>query len=117
VRWTTFPLPDDRSSELAPVGSVLDPVLVPLGFLPAQPGASGSTGQVIFCRGMIDSTSSDDGCVDLVLDVEASPDWRIVDVRYWGFTSDRWHLAFEGDAVLEVQLADLASTLPSQLAP
>ena len=98
---------------------MLDPVLVPLGFMPAQAGASGSTGQVIFCRGTIDSTSADDGCVDLVVDVssvvEASPDWRIVDVRYWGNTCDRWHLAFERDAPLDEQLSELAATLPSQL--
>ena len=113
VPWATFPIPDDRSVELAPIGSVLDPLLVPLGFLPAQAGASGTTGQVIFCRGTIDSV--DDGCVDLVLDVEASPEWRIVDVRYWGFTSDRWHLAFDRETDLDTQLAGLASTLPAQL--
>jgi hypothetical protein len=120
VPWATFPIPDDRSSELAPIGSVLDPVLTPLGFMPAQAGATGSSGQVIFCRGIIDGTTADDGCVDLVIDVssdaEASPDWRIVDVRYWGNTCDRWHLTFERDATLDDQLSDLAATLPSQLA-
>jgi len=48
---------------------------------------------VIFCRVAIDS--ADDGCVDLVVDLEATPDWQITDVRYWGFPSDRWHLDFD----------------------
>ena len=52
-----------------------------------------------------------------MLDLEASPDWHVVDVRYWGFTSDRWHLAFERDVELAEQVANLAKTLPDQLSP
>jgi hypothetical protein len=92
---------------------VLDPVLVPLGFAPAQSGASGRRAQVIFCRGLVDGI--DDGCVDLVIDLAAAPDWRIEDVRYWGFTSDRWHLGFDAAAELADQLEQLARTLPDQL--
>jgi len=65
----------------------------PLGFAPGQVGVVGERGQVIFCRVAIDS--ADDGCVDLVVDLEATPDWQITDVRYWGFPSDRWHLDFD----------------------
>jgi hypothetical protein len=38
-------------------------------------------------------------------------DWRITDVRYWGYTSDRWHLAFDSDGDLQAQLSGLARTL------
>jgi hypothetical protein len=96
------------------VREVLDPVLVPLGFAPAQVGLDGELGQAIFCRGQ--TGSPDGGCVDLVLDLAAAPDWRITDVRYWGFPSDRWHLEFERAAALADQLAGLALTLPGQLA-
>ncbi|MEX2137003.1 MAG: hypothetical protein WEB29_08675 [Chloroflexota bacterium] len=95
------------------VAEILDPVLVPLGFAPGQGGIVGERGQVIFCRGEIDSP--DGGCVDLVLDVEATPDWKITDVRYWGFPSDRWHLDFDRGARLADQLAGLAQTLPDEL--
>lgn len=103
----------DRGSEIVEIAAVLDTVLVPLEFAPGQVGASGTQGQVIYCRGLWDST--DGGCVDLVIDLVADPNWRIVDVRYWGFTSDRWHLAFDRRATLSVQLADLAPNLPLQL--
>ena len=95
------------------VSEALDPVLVPLGFAPGQVGADSERGGVTFCRGEIGSP--DGGCVDLVVDLEATPDWRIVDVRYWGFPSDRWHLAFDRDARLADQLAALAQTLPTDL--
>jgi hypothetical protein len=95
------------------VAEILDPVLVPLGFAPAQVSGAGERGQVIFCRGEIDSP--DGGCVDLVLDLEAAPGWQITDVRYSGFPSDRWHLDFDGDASLADQLAGLAQNLPSEL--
>jgi hypothetical protein len=68
---------------------------------------------VIFCRGEVDSV--DGGCVDLVVDVEAGPEWHITDVRYWGFPSDRWHLDFDRGAPLADQLAGLARTLPTVL--
>jgi hypothetical protein len=68
---------------------------------------------VTFCRGEIDS--ADGGCVDLVVEVEATPAWQITDVRYWGLPSDRWHLDFDRGARLADQLADLAQTLPSEL--
>jgi hypothetical protein len=92
------------------VAAALDPVLHPLGFAPAQLGAAEGCAQVIFCRGEIDSV--DGACVDLVVDLEASPEWHIVDVRYWGFPADRWHLAFEEHGDLASQLASLARTLP-----
>jgi hypothetical protein len=68
---------------------------------------------VIFCRGLVDST--DGGFVDLVVDLEAKPDWRIADVRYWSHPSDRWHLAFDADRDLPAPLSGLARTLPNEL--
>lgn len=91
----------------------LDPALIPLGFAPGQVGVDGERGQVIYCRGEVDS--ADGGCVDLVVEVEATPDWQITDVRYWGFPSDRWHLDFDRDARLADQLAGLIQILPSEL--
>ncbi len=108
------PLPaNDNHRGLGKVAEVLDPVLTPLGFAPGQAGASEGRGQVIFCRGDIDGV--DGGCVDLVVDVEAMPDWQIIEVRYWGFPSDRWHLDFERGAGLSDQLMRLAQTLPMEL--
>ena len=95
------------------VTTTLDPILVPLGFARGQVGGDGTGGQVIFCRGEIDST--DEGCVDLVVDLAAVPDWRISDVRYWGLPTDRWHLDFDRGASLVDQVAGLARTLSSQL--
>lgn len=85
-------------------------MLVPLGFAPGQVGAMDGQGQVIFCRE--DGDSTDDGCLGLVVDVAATPDWRVVDVRWWGFTADRWHLPLDRDGTLADQLAGLARTLP-----
>ena len=114
VGYTTRSLPlDDRSGQISLVGEVLDPVLVPLGFAAAQAGATGTRGQVIFCRGV--EGSFDGGCIDLVLDLEAAPEWRIVDVRYWGFPAERWHLEFLRDGELSAQLAGLAESLPQVL--
>ncbi len=96
------------------VTDALDSVLVPLGFAPGQVGTDGRRGQVTFCRGQTDSV--DGGCVDLVLDVEATPEWRIVAVRYWGFPSERWRLDIDGSAVLATQLEHLARSLPDWLA-
>jgi hypothetical protein len=96
------------------VARVLDPILTPIGFAPGQAGASDSHGQVIFCRGELDGT--DGACVDLVIDLRAAPVWRITDVRYWGFPSDRWHLDFDAGATLSAQLAMLARSLPTTLA-
>ncbi|MDQ3880325.1 MAG: hypothetical protein M3295_04555 [Chloroflexota bacterium] len=96
------------------VTEILDPVLVPLGFAPGQIGVGPERGQVIFCRGVVDSP--DGGCVDLVVEVEATPDWRITDVRYCGYPSDRRHLDFDGSARLADQLAGLAQMLPGELA-
>ena len=95
------------------VAGALDPVLTPLGFAPGQAGGAGGSGQVIFCRGDVDST--DGGCVDLVVELEAMPDWHITDVRYWGYPADRWHLAFDAEGELATQLAELARTLRDQL--
>jgi hypothetical protein len=104
------PAPDP---EVDRVAAVLDPILTSLGFARGQAGASEGHGQVIFCRGSAES--ADGGCVDLVVDLEASPDWRIIGVRYWGYASDRWHLAFDPDGDLQSQLSDLARTLPDEL--
>jgi len=95
------------------VAVALDPILIPLGFAAGQAGASDGHGQVIFCRGVVDST--DGGCVDLVIDLEATPTWHITDVRYWGYPMDRWHLAFDPDGDLPTQLLGLARTLPDEL--
>jgi hypothetical protein len=95
------------------IAATLDPVLVPLGFAPGQIGVDGERGQVTFCRGEVDRV--DGGCADLVLDVEATPDWQITDVRYWGFPSDRWHLDFDRGAGLADQLAGLSQSLPREL--
>jgi hypothetical protein len=95
------------------VSRILDPILVPLGFAPGQVGGGGTRAGVTFCRGEIGSP--DGGCVDLVVELEATPDWQIVDVRYWGFPSDRWHLAFDHGARLADQLTALTETLPTEL--
>jgi hypothetical protein len=95
------------------VAAVLDPILTTLGFAAGQAGASDGCGQVIFCRGLVEST--DGGCVDLVVDLEALPEWHITDVRYWGYPSDRWHLAFDSDSDLPAQLSGLARSLPNEL--
>ncbi|MCP5029111.1 MAG: hypothetical protein GY929_22790 [Actinomycetia bacterium] len=112
VPWASYPT-EDSDDGLDQIAEILDPVLAPLGFAPGQAGASQGRGQVIFCRGDTDST--DGGCIDLVVDVEAGPDWRIIDVRYWGFPSQRWHLHFDQPAGLPDQLTGLAQTLPNQL--
>jgi len=87
--------------------------LQPLGFAPGQVGVERERGQVVFCRGEVDSP--DGACVDLVVEIEATPDWRITDVRYWGFASERWHLDFDRGASLRDQLAGLAQTLTTEL--
>ncbi len=110
--WSRIPSQSGRGDPDL-VTEILDPVLVPLGFAPGQIGVIGEHGQVIFCRGEIDS--ADDACVDLVVDVAARPDWQISDVRYWGFPSDRWHLDFDRGARLADQLAGLAQILASEL--
>jgi hypothetical protein len=113
--WSPAPfLQPPNPSAINEVAEFLDPVLTPLGFALGQGGAFDLEGQVIFCRGDVDST--DGGCVDLVIDLGAKPVWRITDVRYWGFPSDRWHLDFDSDASLSEQLAKLARTLPTILA-
>lgn len=111
VPFAPYPLPP--ASALDRVAEALDPVVAPLGFAAGQAGSSDERGQVIFCRGNVGS--SDGGCVDLVVDLEAAPDWHITDVRYWGYPSDRWHLAFDADGELDAQLTNLARTLPDQL--
>ena len=112
VPFVSYPVaPHDPA--LDRVAAVLDPILTTLGFAAGQVGASDGSGQVIFCRGLVDSTDS--GCVDLVVDLQAMPEWRITDVRYWGYPSDRWHLAFDADRDLQAQLSGLARTLPNEL--
>lgn len=111
--FAAYPLPPPDPA-LDVVAQVLDPVLAPLGFAAGQIGSSDRRAQVIFCRGL--AHSQDDACVDLVVDLEATPDWHVTDVRYWGFPSDRWHLPFAGTGGLTSQVAELARTLPAQLA-
>ena len=96
------------------MANVLDPILTPLGFAPGSAGAADGSAQVIFCRG--DEGSADGGCLDLVVDLAARPDWRVTDLRYWGFPAERWHLPFLRDGDLAAQLAQLARTLPDALA-
>jgi len=96
--------------EIDRVATVLDPELTPIGFASGQVSGTDRAGQVIFCRGLVDSV--DGHCVDLVIDLESTPEWRITDVRYWGFPSDRWHLEFDRDAAIEQQLDHLARSLP-----
>lgn len=107
--WAVNPDAHDRSDEIEVIGRVLDPALTPLDFAPAQPGTNGDEGQVIFCRGLFDSI--DGGCIDLVLDVEAVPEWHIVTVRYDGFDDDLF-LEIDRSADLDEQVADLARRLP-----
>lgn len=113
VPFAKDPLPP-HDSALDRVAEVVDPVLAPLGFAGGQADADGVRAQVIFCRGAIGS--SDGACVDLVVDLEATPHWRVSDVRYWGYRSDRWHLALQADSSLNAQLASLARSLPDELA-
>jgi hypothetical protein len=112
VPFVSYPLPP-HDPALDRATAVLNPILTTLGFAAGQAGAPGGACQVIFCRGLVDST--DGGCVDLVVDLEAMPEWRITDVRYWGYPSDRWHLAFARDSDLPAQLSGLARTLPDEL--
>jgi hypothetical protein len=112
VPFAPYPLPP-RDPALDVVAEELDPVLVPLGFAAGQTCESGDHASVTFCRGL--EYSTDDACVDLVVDLAAATDWRIVDVRYWGFPAERWHLTFPLDGDLATQLAALAGTLPDQL--
>jgi hypothetical protein len=112
VPQAPYPVPP-LDPALDDVAAVLDPILAALGFAAGQTGASDGHAQVIFCRGLVDST--DDGCVDLVVDLEATPGWRITDVRYWGYPSDRWHLPFAREGELSAQLSELARTLPVDL--
>lgn len=56
------------------------------------------------------------GRVRALVSAEPSPAWRVTDVRYWGFPSDRWHLTFPTNSDLRTQLDALSQTLPSELA-
>ena len=112
VPFVAYPVPP-HDPTIDAVAEVLDPVLVPLGFAAGQTCASGDQASVTFCRGL--EYSTDDACVDLVVDLAAAPEWRIVDVRYWGFPAERWHLTFPLDGDLVTQLAALAGTLADQL--
>jgi hypothetical protein len=112
VPFGSHPLPP-LDPALDRVAVVLDPILASLGFVAGQAGASGGHGQLIFCRGVVDS--SDGGCVDLVVDLEAMPAWHITDVRDWGYPSDRWHLPFDPHSDLPTQQSGLVRTLPDEL--
>jgi hypothetical protein len=113
VPFTSHPAPRP-DPVLDRVAAVLDPVLAPLGFARGQAGVAGGRAQVIFCRG--ERHSPDGGCVDLVVDLDAAPTWHITDVRYWGYPSERWHMAIDAERALESQLEGLACTLPHELA-
>ncbi len=113
VSFAAYPLPP-HDPALHLVAAVLDPVLTPLGFAPGSATASEGRGQVIYCRDV--QGSVDGGCLDLVVDLKPLPDWRITDVRYWGYPSERWHLPFLPDADLAAQLTHLAGTLSDELA-
>jgi hypothetical protein len=117
VPWAPQPSlhPDARPPGAAfdQVVAALDPVLTSMGFAAGQLGHDNERGQVTFCRG--DERSSDGGCIDLVLDLEAAPAWRVVDVRYCGYPSERWHLPLRRGDNLAVQLAELRRTLPRDL--
>lgn len=110
--FTAYPVPPHHPA-LDLVAAVLDPVLIRLGFAPGSAAVSEGHGQVIYCRGVDDSADGD--CLDLVVDLEPVPNWRITDVRYWGHPSERWHLPFVPDTDLAAQLVDLARTLPDDL--
>ena len=112
VPFSAYPLPP-HDPTLDRVASALDPILGALGFAPGQLGSAGRHAQVIFCRGDVDSI--DGACVDLVVELEASPEWHVTDVRYGGFPAERWHLSFDAGADLSAQLAGLARTLPDEL--
>lgn len=103
----------DRTDEILQVSAILDPVLASDSRL-ANLARRNAPDRSIFCRW--DVGNPDDGCIDLVVDFEPAPDWHIVDVRYWGFPGDKWHLPFERDADLARQLALLALSLPSRSA-
>ncbi len=110
--FAAYPLPPIDPT-LNAAAERLNPLLEPMGFHAGHAGSSDGRAQIIYCRGF--EGSLDDGCIDLVVDLEFAGDWRITDVRYWGFPSDRWHLAFDRDADLADQLAGLERTLPDQL--
>lgn len=111
--WASHPNAESSNPALELVCSTLDPVLMPLGFAAGQAGVSNGEAQVIFCRGDIDS--EDGGCVDLVVGLEATPEWRVVEARYWGFPSDRWRLGIDRHATLPEQVKRLAQQLPDWL--
>jgi hypothetical protein len=95
------------------VTEILDPVLLPLGFAPGQVGVVAERGQVIFCRGEIES--ADGGCVDLVVEVEATPDWQSPTSATGGFrATDGTSTSTEVPALL-ISLAGLAQILPTEL--
>lgn len=108
-----FPGADSGERTFHLVTEHVDPVLTPFGFASGLTGVAARSGQVTYCRGFVDS--EDGGCVDLVVDLNAFPEWRVVDVRYWGFPADRCHLWFDRDAALQDQLIGLAQSLPRQL--
>ena len=65
---------------------------------------------MIFCQGEIDS--ADDGCVDLVVDVEATPDWqiqRMTLVRYPYGNLTAWSYSLARIAPMRISRADRPS--------
>lgn len=93
------------------IADALEPLLVPQGFAPAQGGGDARRAQVIFCRGATDSTR-EGGCADMVVDLEAHPEWRVVEVRYDGSVS--WRLLPERDE-LAIQLDAIAGEIVGRL--
>ena len=113
VPFVAYPLPP-HDPALDVVAAAIDPVVSPLGFASGSLGCSGDRAQVTFCRGLLGSI--DGACVDLVVELEAVPDWRIIAVRYWGFPVERWHLRLPAGRDLTDQLEQLRQTLPHDLA-
>ncbi|MCU1503822.1 MAG: hypothetical protein JWM12_3176 [Ilumatobacteraceae bacterium] len=110
--FAAHPLPPIDPT-LTAIAERLNPLLQSRGFHAGQAGSSEGCAQIIYCRGF--DGSLDDGCIDLVVDLELAGECRVTDVRYWGFPSDRWHLGFARDASLADQLAGLERTLPDEL--
>jgi hypothetical protein len=100
----------DPKAPMSRIVEALDPVLTPLGFAAGQVGGSSNTGQVIYCRA---HSAGDGRCVDVVLDVRRSDDWRIVRVDIDdGPDNEVRHLRFSRDAILSEQIDQLVLTLP-----
>lgn len=59
--WAPHPGAERSNRALDSVTQILDPLLVPLGFASGQVGITGGRGQIIFCRGEVNSADDDPG--------------------------------------------------------